>query len=688
MPSDFDFRGRFHKILLPPSGSIRAVFEAIANAIDAIIEQSESKPKGHVTITVERDPNREDGRVPMKSENGYAGTPDVIGFRVEDSGVGMTDDNLAHFRRCDTTHKLARGGKGIGRLLWLQVFDDVRVESVYRTTGGLRRRSFPFSVADEGVGDVAEDRGVTRTKTGTEITLRSPKPDRRKFFRRTPQQLASAIIEHFIVQFTLQPGIRFRLKDELLGDDIDLNAEYQKAVEDRHKAEPFQFRNQKFTLRHMLVHFPGARNRVHYCAAGRVADSFGLTRLVGEIGDGDQVHAERRFRYHAYVTGEYLDAIANDERTALAFLPDPETPEDADGEQLTRADFDAEIARRIRQHLDSPLNALRAERTQSIERHVERVRPEYRPFLEDAKRRVSQLRSAPSEREIELLLYEAKLDTRQKLNELVAQLASESLVFEQVANARSALIRRALAESNKLNLNALGEYVCHRRAVLRVLKNNLEADDDGTHPYEEVIHNLVFPMGRTSDDLPVGPKSPDLPEIENLWLLDERLAFHRALASDRAVAPTLNGTTDRAKEPDLAVLDASFVTSDDGAVNNISLVEFKRPGRDDFTREKNPVSQLIEQAEQIRESGVLTFRKKHVSVRKEVLMFGYAVCTLTAKLKKLLLNHHDMKPTPDQIGLYKYYDNINMLIEVIPYDKLVRDAERRNAAFFGKLGVD
>lgn len=46
-----------------------------------------------------------------------------------------------------------------------------------------------------------------------------------------------------------------------------------------------------------------------------------------------------------------------------------------------------------------------------------------------------------------------------------------------------------------------------------------------------------------------------------------------------------------------------------------------------------------------------------------------------------------MKHTPDGVGYYAFNENLNLLIEVIPYAKTVNDAERRNAAFFSKLGM-
>ncbi len=46
----------------------------------------------------------------------------VNGFTVTDNGVGFTEDNLNSFFTSDTQYKVGRGGKGIGRFLWLNVW--------------------------------------------------------------------------------------------------------------------------------------------------------------------------------------------------------------------------------------------------------------------------------------------------------------------------------------------------------------------------------------------------------------------------------------------------------------------------------------------------------------------------------------------------------------------------------------
>ncbi len=63
----------------------------------------------------------------------------------------------------------------------------------------------------------------------------------------------------------------------------------------------------------------------------------------------------------------------------------------------------------------------------------------------------------------------------------------------------------------------------------------------------------------------------------------------------------------------------------------------------------------------------------------------YIVADITAGLKKRLRGRFD--PTPDGKGLFGYTRSPDTYAEVIPYDKLLLDAQARNAIFFDKLGL-
>lgn len=53
----------------------------------------------------------------------------VDGFAVTDNGIGFNEENLDAFFTSDTQYKVGRGGKGIGRFIWLKAFQAAEIES-------------------------------------------------------------------------------------------------------------------------------------------------------------------------------------------------------------------------------------------------------------------------------------------------------------------------------------------------------------------------------------------------------------------------------------------------------------------------------------------------------------------------------------------------------------------------------
>src|SRR5579885_2042696 len=130
-----DFLGRVGRLPLPRSerGALTPLMEAISNSIHSVTDRfgEDTLKHGKITVRVIRDLND-------------AETP-ITGFDVVDNGVGFTAENYTSFCTPDSRLKEARGGKGIGRLQWLKVFDTISVDSTYLDFDQTRaRRSFEF----------------------------------------------------------------------------------------------------------------------------------------------------------------------------------------------------------------------------------------------------------------------------------------------------------------------------------------------------------------------------------------------------------------------------------------------------------------------------------------------------------------------------------------------------------------
>jgi hypothetical protein len=68
---------------------------------------------------------------------------------VEDNGFGLDTRNWEAFVTTDTDNKIQIGGKGVGRLLWLDCFLETDINSVFDSKEGRKRCSFQFVLALE-----------------------------------------------------------------------------------------------------------------------------------------------------------------------------------------------------------------------------------------------------------------------------------------------------------------------------------------------------------------------------------------------------------------------------------------------------------------------------------------------------------------------------------------------------------
>ncbi len=221
--------------------------------------------------------------------------------------------------------------------------------------------------------------------------------------------------------------------------------------------------------------------------------------------------------------------------------------------------------------------------------------------------------------------------------------------------------------------------IVQRKKILDLLKKRLEIQD-GSYSKEEAIHQLIFPMRVTSDEVSF--------DKQNLWIIDERLAYHHYLASDKPLKTIKAAESQSNKKPDILIFNRPIALhdrEDNGRLESVVVIEFKRPGSSPTDGEKNPVEQILEYIELIQEGKAKSRNGRPLQTTLSTYFFGYVVCELDPKLKKSL-NRMTMRETPDGRGMFGYFpDPHKAYIEVIGFDKMLDDANKRNQILFDKL---
>ncbi len=169
---------------------------------------------------------------------------------------------------------------------------------------------------------------------------------------------------------------------------------------------------------------------------------------------------------------------------------------------------------------------------------------------------------------------------------------------------------------------------------------------------------------------------------------DQDFTVHgfRLIHSDRQLRSIDGLESDSALRPDLIAFDQEYLLGDGPQpLNSLTVVEFKRPMRDDYTDDVNPLNQVFAVIDKVRSGRKLDANGRPIAVASpNIPTTCYVVCDLTPKLKQVL-KERDATMLPDGQGFYGYSRNYNAYYEVLDYGKVLRDAQRRNGALFDKL---
>lgn len=209
-----DLIGRVQNTKLPATKPLQPLFEAISNSFDAI--EDGHRGDGTITVVVDRDESK-----PALLDEDREVNP-VAGFRVIDNGIGFNEENFLSFNTSDTLYKKPRGGKGVGRLVWLKALEKVEISSVYLEANQWCRRSFDFTLSPEGVQGEVVGTAAAAKEPQTSVKLVGLKPGYQKYCPKSHLIIGELIVEHFLSHFFGERCPRLVLVDG--GDSLDLNA--------------------------------------------------------------------------------------------------------------------------------------------------------------------------------------------------------------------------------------------------------------------------------------------------------------------------------------------------------------------------------------------------------------------------------------------------------------------------------
>lgn len=664
-----DFLGRVRKIALADRHGFQPVFEALVNSVDAIEEAG--KARGHISVELFRD-------VGALSPEAHGNTiAPLVSVRVVDDGVGFTTPNFQAFETVDSTRKLPRGGKGVGRLLWLAAFERAEIDSTYFEDGKWWRRRFEFRPTPSGVESATLEQLSGSATRRTEVALLGFHERFQAATSKSAEAIGRRIVEHCLAYFLLGRMPRLELLDPTEAARIDLNELFERQFQPQAGSRQFQVQGRSFTLKDVLLRKEGdLTHQLHFCAHDRVVRSLPLAGRVAHMPHTIARDGEA-FVYHGYVSSAVLDEKVDPDRTR--FLLDQKGELGLEGGANWEDIVEGAVGMSA-QTLGPVTEATKERAVERIRSFVAEKAPKYRPLLRHRRAGIERIPADLSDDKLDLELHrlhsEWRGDLRHRTQEQLDRAEGDDLQDLGFRERMSAL----LGEIEEASKSELAEYVVQRRAVLDLFQRLLGLQESGRFAKEDSLHDLMFPRRRTSDDVDY--------DSHNLWLLDERLAYHIHLSSDKPLANhggPITSPSDR--RPDLLIYNRAMAFADSGsAISSVVIVEFKRPERDDYTDAENPVRQVIDYITDLRGGRAKRPDGASVELPSSVPFYCYIVATGTPRLKREA-EAADYKKTPDGLGYFTFHTNLNAYIEILSYRKVLEDAKKRNRAFFERLDM-
>ena len=665
MPFIMNLVGQVNQMRLPKSKALWPLFETIVNSIQSIEEVKNcTEPK--ITIKAIR------SEYPQITTEGEEELTHFEEFLVTDNGEGFTEKNYASFLEAYSTLKIKKGCKGIGRFLWLKAFQNVNVKSVYFENGKWYQREFFFSLdkAIDPEDNCFEIEEPLVKENRTEVHLMKFRSMYRDEVALALDSLAKKVIEHCLPYFIIDNCPTMEIVDNL-GERINLNDYYKNLYKDSLHKDEIKIKGKKFELYHMAVSEGAERHELHLCANNREVKSYDLSKFIPNL-DKRITSDEQSYYYVGYMTGEYLDQSVNVDRYEFSFSDAP-LFSNVEEKELTEAAVEF-----IKIYLGDDLGKIKDEKQHRIDEFVRTKKPQYRFLLNQREGVYDEIPVGLTDERLDLELYKQEqkweYDLAKKKNQIEEKQKNSATDSQQFMD----LFNEYCSSVTQLSQASLAEYIVRRKAVIDLLEKALEITDDGKYSKESRLHSIICPMQVTSDDVRF--------DEMNLWLIDDRLAYHQFLASDQPMKSLPIMESDVPRRMDIAVFDKAIsYSSDDDSINSITIVELKRPQRDDLLADdKNPINQVLKYVTDIKAGKVKKANGRGFGNVENAAFYCYVIADITDSLIEDAENASLIR-TPDGEGYFGFNSPKGAYIEVISYNKLVKDAKKRNQALFDKL---
>jgi len=611
--------------------------------------------------------------------------PPIIWFRIKDNWIWFTDSRTKAFDEPFTDCNEINWGKWYGRFTALNVFNELNVESIYQEWWHYYERVFSLKYNWEVVNgrniicweSLKELDNDANNLTVIELkTVRDKYKDRMNSYSST---IAKRIFEH-LLPFFLSPFDNFPniFVVDWITESIRLN-DYL----DQEKTQAWNLWNNDFNIWDkqfhydlVAIHWPETQNSsIILTAHNREVTSTNITKYVPEfhstfseirnIGWKDKDYS---FFIKAYISWDYLNENVDFQRESFNI---PKNPQGNIFWYVSQEEIEKYIANIIKKNYMTLYEEKFEEKKSQIEAVIHEQMPYYSKLLKYVN--IEDLPINASKWQIAKKMHEAKFNLEEALWKEAWEIFNPETITPETIKSED--FDNFVKKAWDLNWEALVHYMMLRKFIINLMRQYLKVDHTtDKHKKEVELHDIIFPTKTDSDETDYNQ--------HNLWLLDENLVYSKYVVSDKSIFNNW-------KRIDLAVFwNETVYREDNNPSSPIFIYEFKRPWED--IEDKNVIEQITEYIWKIRSKEInKNFEDRPIRYNDNTPIYWYVVCDIeNPKIQKRIDNAGYFDKMPDDLWYFWWHSKYKAYIQILSWDKVINDAERRHKAFFDKLGVD
>ena len=525
-------------------------------------------------------------------------------IQVEDNGEGFTDKNISAFKEYKTKNKIHLGCKGVGRFLYLKLFEKVEILSL--------NKIIDFEI-NKDINIKEQNKHIKKT------IVKLLKPKKRIIVNF--DDLEKNLQDHFIAYFKL-------LINENKNVNINVFCENTKKFEIDNSYLPnfskkeFKIKKHNFVLSYVFNN-KKFNNEGYYCAGKRVVVK------NSELDQNKKLKLFKQFNILYLLESDYLDNnVKSDTRDDFTIYPKRKSNDDL---------FSSISWEEINEHLKNNILEIAKENGMDLEELAKKnlkIAFEKAPYLGP----YFDIDDFIFDEE-ELIKY-----AKQKLEQDKNYIRTENTTdYHKLA---------------KVTQSELAEYVFDREKIINKLKKLVEDNE-----IEREIHNL-FMKQKTEDE-----KSDY--RTNHLWLFDDRFMTYDKVFSDKQIKEIFPKLSENLNRPDLLSIISN--TYNKNMITDVVVIELKRASQN--ITPAGAEEQLLDYASYINENFDQDDRK--------VRIWCYAFIKFNPDSERKFKNkgYNRVFTQSDYPSYYKYFDEVNAIINFIDYKTLSYDAELRNKTF-------